>query len=422
MIKIKGLFLLLLLVFTSFIHLHSNANEEVLAFEGAVGFGKFSKGGSGGMVYIVDTLEDKNEPGSFRYGVNLKEPRIIRFSVSGIIKLHSPLKIKRDFITIEGQSSPRGIAIVGAPVSVRANQVIIRYLRFRLGTFGYAEDALTVRNSKQVIIDHCSLSWSVDETGSFYGNSNFTLQHSIIANSLNKSIHPKGEHGYGGIWGGNNASFINNIIANHKSRTPRLNGHRLSSPYPQEKEYVEVINNVIYNWGSNNIYGSENGKFSLINNYYQPGPDSKAKRFIDIFPSTPPLPKQAFILGNYYHTKNWQENNLLGVVFRDKDKNKTQPSKNDPRLALSPKKLSTKMPVSQLDSAQMAYRNLVIEQNVGANLTANGPFLDSVDLQVLNQIVEAKNSMPNQGIINHEFEQIKSWQEYALEFSKTKSK
>ena len=124
--------------------------------------------------------------------------------MSGVIALEKDLEIKHGNVTIAGQTSPHGIVISGASTSVEANQVIIRHMRFRPGKDSKEGDAVTVRNTTDVIIDHCSLSWSKDEVGSFYNNQRFTLQYSILSESLNTAGHHKGSHGYGGIWGGSN--------------------------------------------------------------------------------------------------------------------------------------------------------------------------------------------------------------------------
>ncbi|MCF2949603.1 hypothetical protein L0668_15890 [Paraglaciecola aquimarina] len=399
----------------------ANENSTPLAFDGALGFGKFTQGGHGGEIYRVTSLNDSKQPGTLRYGIRLKQSRIIEFDVSGVIKLTSPLKINNGNISILGQTSPHGVAIVGAPFTVSADNVIIQHIRFRLGTYGYAEDALTVRNTTNVIIDHCSISWSVDEAASMYGNSNFTLQNSIISNSLNKSIHPKGNHGYGGIWGGRNATFVNNIIANHVSRTPRINGYRLNSPYTAEEEYIEVVNNLIFNWGHNSAYGSENGRFSLVNNYYLPGPDSKAERIFDLSYSEQPFKPTAYIQGNIYHGKPWDKNNLQGVIVRTKNKQK--------HTATSTSDLFTNNPIlphaksvlnAQIPAAKQVFRDMLKDKSVGAYATKNGKFFDSIDSQLYEQISLTMNSddvtkMPS-AIINHENQQISSLEAYHKQF------
>ena len=422
MMKFVSFFLLQAWLFGAFqSHANTTKESENIAFLGAVGFGKLTQGGKGGKIYTVTSLVDSDEQGTLRYAIKQKHTRIIRFDVSGVILLTKPLKINTGRISIEGQSSPNGIALVGAPFIVSADEVIIQHMRFRLGTYGYADDALTVRNSHNVIIDHCSISWGTDETASLYNNTNFTLQNSIISNSLNNSIHPKGHHGYGGIWGGRNASFINNLIANHLSRTPRLNGHRLKSPYSAKEEYVELVNNIIYNWGKNSVYGSENGRFSLVNNYYLPGPDTRAKRMLDLFYSDKNMLPQGFIHGNYYRGKNWLNNNLLGVVIRDKHKKKQPGSSFPDTFSNEPIKLGNNSFLnSNVVSAKTAFNQIIGDRNVGAYKTLNGRFHDSVDQQVFNQIynvITGKKVLA--GIIDHENEQIGSIEKYIEEFKST---
>ena len=414
----------IIIVLTVFVstNLYAAQVNTPLAFPTAKGFGKYATGGINGTLYRVTTLEDnldKPQPGSLRYAIVQKHPRTIVFAVSGVIKLAGELKISHGNITIAGQTSPGGIAIVGAPVTVSsADNVIIRYLRFRLGTFGYADDSLTVRNSENVIIDHCSLSWSVDETASFYNNRNFTLQDSIISHSLSHSIHPKGDHGYGGIWGGANASFINNIIANHASRTPRINGHRLKSPYPQNEEFVELINNIIFNWGHNNVYGSENGRFHLINNYYKPGKASKIMQFADIWYSPQIKENQAYIMGNVLENNpQLTEHNYLGVNYRKAVKAKRTISNENSQWLSDKAIITSPMQTTMVYvSAEQAFSDAIKGQHIGASRNAHGYFHDSIDTLVYQQLTDSVAIKKN-GLIDHEFELIGNWDAYKQEFT-----
>lgn len=263
--------------------------EDAPAFPGAEGFGRYVTGGRGGKVYHVTTLEDNNSVGSFRYAINQTGKRIIVFDVSGTIELKSTLQLKKPNVTIAGQTAPGdGICIAGYPFQISTNNVIIRYMRFRVGssnvTVSGADgwDGLGSLDQKNIIVDHCSVSWSIDECCSFSGCSDITLQWTLVSQSLVNAGHNKGAHGYGGNWGGSGASYHHNLLAHHGSRTPRL-GPR---PTTQTDERMDMRNNVIYNFGGNGCYGGEGMNVNIVNNYYKPGPGSptgdKGKRIAGI--------------------------------------------------------------------------------------------------------------------------------------------
>ena len=268
------------------------------AFPGAEGGGMWTTGGRGGEVIHVTTLEDNKSKGSLRWAVNQTGARTIVFDVAGVITLNDDLKITNGNITIAGQTAPGdGICIKNYTVNIDADNVIIRFMRFRLGDqapwtdaqiqAGKAdgEDCIWGRQHRNIILDHCSMSWSVDECASFYDNEYFTLQWSILAESMkNCKLHSKGNHGYGGIWGGKNASFHHNILAHHDSRNARIDHPHIydgsDHRNPVRRGNVDYRNNVIYNWGSNNTYGGEAGWFNVVNNYYKPGPSSSDRKYI----------------------------------------------------------------------------------------------------------------------------------------------
>lgn len=292
------------------------------AFPGAEGHGRNATGGRGGKVYYVNTLLDNNsgnsasKEGSLRWCISQSGTKTVLFKVSGTIVLNSQLNVTSGNITIAGQSAPGdGICISGYPVSVDADNVIIRYVRFRMGdekvtpTEADGADAFGGRFHKNIIIDHCSVSWSTDECASFYQNNDFTIQWCIISESLRLSKHEKGPHGYGGIWGGTNASFHHNLLAHHDSRNPRLGPGQNTDPHT---ETIDMRNNVIYNWCGNSCYGGEAMNVNIVNCYYKPGPStptgSKRGRIISIDKSTDATnasaAKRYNIWGQFYITGN----------------------------------------------------------------------------------------------------------------------
>ena len=263
------------------------------AFPGAEGGGMYVTGGRGGQVIHVTNTNDSGA-GSLRAALTASGKRIVVFDVAGTIALNSAIQIKNGDLTIAGQTAPGGgICIKNYTINIAANNVIIRYLHFRLGdegpNAGDGEDCIWGRYQKNIILDHCSMSWSIDECASFYANENFTLQWCILTESMNNSAHSKGAPGYGGIWGGKNASFHHNLLSNHHSRNPRIDHPEI---YPKsgdtfdwsKRGNVDLRNLVVYNWGDNSSYGGEGGKFNFVNCWYKPGPDSKDRHyFVDAY-------------------------------------------------------------------------------------------------------------------------------------------
>lgn len=364
-------------------------HAQKLAFPSAEGFGKNATGGRGGIVYTVTNLNDDGE-GSLRKGIIKKEPRIIVFAVSGTIELKSKLDVNKGKgnLSILGQTAPgEGITIKGYPFIIKADNVIVRYLRFRMGDINNVQgDALGCINTNNVIIDHCSISWGTDENGSFYDNKNFTLQWSIISEALNRSVHEKGAHGYGGIWGGVNVSFHHNLIANNNSRNPRFSGS--STTENSENEFVDFRNNVIYNWGQNSIYGGEKGTYNIVNNYFKSGPATTSSKLDRIVSPSEPYGK-FYVNGNYVvGYKGITKNNWAGGI---QCKNPELTKLNNPINILNNTKTS---------SAKKAYK--MVLKNSGVS-----HFRDPVDTRIIQNTVKGMASYKN-GIIDSQ-EDIGSW-------------
>ncbi len=322
---------------------------QLPAFPGAEGYGKLASGGRGngqtGRVVAVTNLEDalSNPPsGSFRWALaqgvetvihpilgplQYKRPLTVVFRVGGVINLKGELRINRSNLTIAGQTAPGGgICIRGATVNFSGSRnVIIRYLRFRPGDeLGLETSAFRIENGGNFIIDHCSMSWAIEETTHFSANDSTTVQWCIISESLYNSIHKKGERGYGTQWGGEYASYHHNLLAHHNSRMPRING----SSKDDIEALVDYRNNVNYNWGSTGaFYGGEwentGGKgfchTNVVNNYFKPGPATPGTRLF----ARPSLNRSGVPLdgyGKWYFSGNAMEgssamtaDNWLGV-------------------------------------------------------------------------------------------------------------
>ena len=296
--------------------LSMTAQEKTLAFPGAEGFGRYVTGGRGGKVLHVKNLKDSGYQ-SLRWCLQQQGAKTIVFDVSGTIHLESELSIPSN-TTIAGQTAPGdGICVADYPCTITGNNVIVRYMRFRLGNKNVKKDGADGWDGfggfdkQDWMIDHCSVSWSIDECLSVLGNKNTTVQWCLVAQSLVNAGHSKGAHGYGGNWGGSGASFHHNLLAHHGSRTPRL-GPR---PTTQLDERMDMRNNVIYNFGGNGCYGGEGMKVNIVNNYYKPGPGSptgdKGKRiagigvrtnsYITTYPAYAPA---LHLWGKYYVTGN----------------------------------------------------------------------------------------------------------------------
>ena len=266
----------------------ATAQDQAPAFPGAEGHGRYVTGGRGGNIVHVTNLNDSGT-GSLRSAVSSSN-RIVVFDVGGIIELKSDLTIK-DNVTILGQTAPYpGITLRYYTVRPNGNNIIMRFIRIRRGeekNVNDGADATWARNFTGMILDHCSFSWSIDEIASFYDNRNFTMQWCTMGEALANPGHSKGEHSYGGIWGGKDASFHHNFLCHMQNRVPRFCGARYNwSGYDKTKyanaiqaEIVDFRNCVMYNWGNGNgcYGGTGGGNINIVNNYYKAGPATANK-------------------------------------------------------------------------------------------------------------------------------------------------
>ncbi len=264
--------------------------SQQISFPGAEGFGKYATGGRGGKVVAVTNLNDNGE-GSFRWALEQfpGEPLTVIFRVSGIIELQSKIQIKRSNLTIAGQTAPgdgiclknQSLILNGASSKGNHGNIIIRFIRSRPGgTLKTGLYGFDMENCHDVIVDHCSFSWANEECAAMYDTKNTTVQWCIVSEGLYEAGHMKGHRSYGGVWGGQYASYHHNLIAHLNNRAIRFNGARAHDTIA----LIDYRNNIIYNWGNANAaYGGEvniAGGFSqvnIVNNYYKPGPATPAE-------------------------------------------------------------------------------------------------------------------------------------------------
>lgn len=248
---------------------------NIPAFPGAEGGGAFSFGGRGGKVITVTNLNDSG-PGSFREACEQGGARIVVFNVAGIIKLKSPLSVRAPYITIAGQTAPGdGVCIAGESFWIDTHDVVIRHMRFRRGEtwVGRRDDAVGGNPVGNIMLDHLSTSWGLDENMSIYrhmwndstgksdlklGTVNITIQNSIFSEALDTW-----NHSFGATLGGENNSFMRNLWANNTGRNPSIGWNGV----------FNFVNNVVFNWMHRSVDGGDyTAKYNIINNYYKPGP------------------------------------------------------------------------------------------------------------------------------------------------------
>lgn len=398
------------------------------AFPGAEGGGMYTYGGRGGKIFVVTSLADDG-PGTLREACEAGGPRIVVFNVSGIIQLERPLRIRAPYITIDGATAPGdGICVAGRSTKIDTHDAVIRYMRFRRGITELADrdDALGGdKDIGNIIIDHCSVSWGLDETLSIYRQMystvpgdggkllklpavNISIQWTIISEGLNTY-----NHAFGATWGGRNSMFAHNLFACNTGRNASIGMN-----YD-----FNFVNNVVFNWHHRTLDGGDNlSLVNVINNYYKPGPatlDNEVKHRILL-----PQPKREKEtgaprpFGKYYVDGNVMvgddavtaDNWNGGVQFPTAGSNElsedTALTPDQTKAMIADVKLDKPLPMAPVTiyPATQSY-NEVLEHG-GATL----PKRDPVDLRIVNE-VRTGTVTYKQGIIT-DISQIGGYPEY----------
>jgi len=396
---------------------------DIPAFPGAEGAGAFTPGGRGGKVYVVTTLEDYNPmteppiPGSFRAACQAEGPRIVVFAVSGIITLKAPLRIPHPYITIAGQTAPGdGICVRNETTRIDTHDVVIRHVRFRRGSLFRADDALGGYPVGNIMIDHVSASWGLDENLSIYRHMhmppggdhelklpvvNVTIQWSITSEALN----PR-NHAFGGTWGGRNTSFHHNLFACNTGRNPSI-GMTFD---------FNFINNVIFNWRHRSMDGGDSGSWgNIINNYFKPGPATRtgSVSYRILKPQSdgwhpPGSPPPTALFGRWYVAGNYvlgnpqvtADNWTAGVQFEGRH----SPEELSKLIEMTRATEPFPMAPVRIQPAEQAYE--VVLARAGATL----PKRDPVDQRIVQEVRTGQVTYGN-GIIADPA-QVGGWPEY----------
>jgi hypothetical protein len=389
------------------------AGKKLPAFPGAEGAGAYTPGGRGGKVYCVTNLNDRG-PGSLREAAEAKGPRMVVFRVAGIIHLETPLSITHPFITIAGQSAPGdGVCIRNHTVEINTHDVIIRYLRFRRGNLKVRDDALGGHPVRNIIIDHVSASWGLDENLSLYRHivkspdgklnklpvENLTIQWTISSEALDRY-----NHAFGGTWGGENCSFHHNLFASNTGRNPSIG---MGGGF-------DFRNNVLFNWRHRTIDGGDgSSRVNLVANYFKPGPATTSEalrhRICQIMyrskKSDHPGNGKWYVTDNYIYgnPKVTADNWAGGVQYAPERKQRDEIIPMGTEKEVRAYKPFPAAPITQ-HTAEEAYE--LVLAYAGASL----PRRDAVDLRVLESVRTGKPTF-KAGIIDSPAD-VGGWPEY----------
>jgi len=376
---------------------------DIPAFPGAQGGGMYSHGGRGGRVFVVSNLNDRG-PGSFREACEAGGPRMVVFNVAGIIKLEERLIVRAPYITIDGSRAPGdGVCIAGDTVEIETHDVIIRHMRFRRGNtwVGDRNDSLGGNPIGNIMIDHVSASWGLDENLSMYRHMyqppdgskelklptvNITIENSIFSEALDTY-----NHAFGSTLGGYNATFHHNLWACNTGRNPSVG---------MIYDFI-FVNNVLFNWRHRTIDGGDHRSFyTIINNYFKPGPITNRSKPISYRILKPEARRskefntdfgRAYVAGNVVEgndrvtADNWD-----GGVQVEREEG------YDPAIVLPKVRSDEPYPHAYIDiqSAQQAYEHVLA--NAGATL----PRRDAVDERVVEMVRTGKvTHVEGKGII-----------------------
>ncbi len=377
------------------------------AFPAAEGYGRFAIGGRGGKVIAVTNLNDSG-PGSLRDAVDQEiGPKTIVFNVSGNIQLKSRLVVSQPFVTIAGQTAPgKGITISRAPIGLTGNDGIIRFLRVRIGG-GTTYDGMGLTGANNSIIDHCSISWTLDESFSSRGAHNISLQRTLISEALNVAGHDKYEagkmHGYAATIGGDVGSFHHNLLAHNYGRNWSIGGGLNGDGFYGGK--IDIRNNVVYNWGHRATDGGAN-QVNFVNNYYKPGPSTNFFYALNAQHEGVGKGKQQYyfegnVMPGYFGLKNQKKGRKASYSHGDKETYETfldQPFFES---------------FVNTHSAEAAYKNVL--SDVGATL----PVFDEHDQRIIKETLKGSYTYKGSksglaGMIDNE-QDAGGWEDYPVE-------
>ena len=384
-----------------------------LAFPDAEGYGRFAIGGRGGSVYHVTSLDDDPsdpQPGTFRYGIlNVSGPRTIVFDVAGVIHLKSRLTCSDKYVTIAGQTAPgRGIMFRGAPFGM-ASDGITRFIRMRRGHIvdeadsNKGLDGLGMAGNDQAIMDHCSISWTIDEAFSSRGAKDITLQRTLISEALNVAGHPNypegTAHGYAatigaGQNGGKCGSFHHNLLAHNEGRNWSVSGGLDGSG--NYDGHHDIFNNVCYNWGGRATDGGTH-ELNFVANYYKKGPATTQNFLLNHdFEGTGTGTQRAYVSGNIREELNGTKTaDKLDVTYkctwRPKQTTHWEPWVSEPFFPS----------FATIHTADEAY------QNVLSDVGCNQPELDNHDQRMVSETLSGSattigRNCKKRGLIDHE--------------------